>query len=350
MTTVFVDPQGRAASLGPQLRPRPTDPVLADELSALALLSGARPLSVLLVLPGLGRADALHLIQSVRLMHHRAALPIAVMIPERDFGCAAELLRAGATEIFLASDSAALVEFVAECRRRDNEPAVSGRVLLLEDSPVDALVVSQLCSGLGLEVDDCRSLDEAVARLPLRHYHLAIVDIMLGDLSTGLTLVRQVRQTPGEAGRLPILVVSAMDDSPRRIEALRSGADDFLHKPFVNEELVFRVRRLLSADGADGLADERAAVAPILLTTGIDEALRAAGLSAREREVCAALLRGATDKAIARELDISFWTVRTHLQRLFAKLGVMNRRELMTRYLSAAPSAAAPQTKTTPET
>jgi DNA-binding NarL/FixJ family response regulator len=52
-------------------------------------------------------------------------------------------------------------------------------------------------------------------------------------------------------------------------------------------------------------------------------------LTARETQISTALCTGASDKQIAGDLGISYWTVRSHIQSIFRKLGVLNRRELM---------------------
>jgi DNA-binding CsgD family transcriptional regulator len=53
------------------------------------------------------------------------------------------------------------------------------------------------------------------------------------------------------------------------------------------------------------------------------------GLSPRELQIARLVARGATNQAIARALDISTWTVSTHLRRIFAKLGVGTRAEMV---------------------
>ena len=62
-------------------------------------------------------------------------------------------------------------------------------------------------------------------------------------------------------------------------------------------------------------------------------------LTARERQVAAGVVKGLTDRAIAKSLQISYWTVRSHLDHIFEKLAVTNRAALVTR-LHRQPSAA----------
>jgi DNA-binding CsgD family transcriptional regulator len=58
-------------------------------------------------------------------------------------------------------------------------------------------------------------------------------------------------------------------------------------------------------------------------------------LSPREREITACIARGRTNRAIARELGISEWTVNTHVRRAFTKVGVRSRAELVGRIMSS---------------
>ena len=58
------------------------------------------------------------------------------------------------------------------------------------------------------------------------------------------------------------------------------------------------------------------------------------GLSPREREIVRLIARGLPNKAIAEILDVSLWTVATHLRRVFGKLGVSSRAEMVAKALS----------------
>jgi two-component system response regulator FixJ len=127
-----------------------------------------------------------------------------------------------------------------------------------------------------------------------------------------------------------VLVISGFEDRARRIEAFRCGADDFLTKPFFSEEFVWRLRRIMQTD-------DEVNVAPVLPANGEVTKISAddwqnRNLSRRELEVCERLLQGMSDKQISDDLHIAFWTVRTHVRNVFIKLGLINRRELMSRY------------------
>ncbi|MCM2252031.1 MAG: response regulator transcription factor [Ramlibacter sp.] len=73
---------------------------------------------------------------------------------------------------------------------------------------------------------------------------LVILDLMLPDMD-GLEVCRRVRALPGEAGQIPVLMLTAKGDPMDRIIGLELGADDYLPKPFEPRELLARIRAIL---------------------------------------------------------------------------------------------------------
>ena len=93
---------------------------------------------------------------------------------------------------------------------------------------------------------------------------------------------------------------------------MRRGAVDFVEKPFKDAQLIESVRRALAMHIRRPGSDAEA---------GVIRA-RAAGLSARERDVLMAVVDGKSSKIIARELSIAIKTVEAHRARIMVKLGV----------------------------
>jgi DNA-binding response OmpR family regulator len=73
---------------------------------------------------------------------------------------------------------------------------------------------------------------------------LVILDLMLPDMD-GLEVCRRVRALPGDAGHVPVLMLTAKGDPMDRIVGLELGADDYLPKPFEPRELLARIRAIL---------------------------------------------------------------------------------------------------------
>ncbi len=292
----------------------------SGEAEALRMLEDDYALMV--VANELADGDSLQLIEAVRLSVETAMLPVAFVTGNEDRALANVAMRAGATEVFLRRDPCALRDFIAAYVADREQAHFSGRVLLLEDSESHASYVVHLCRALGLEVDVCTSVKAGLARYRRGKYQLLIVDVVLEGIQSGISMVRDVRERHLD-GRQPILVMSGYDDLPRRLLALKSGADDFISKPFSPEELIWRLTKLLRTYA---LSDAEP-VSP--MPEGQDFMSL---LSQREREIAERILAAKTDKEIAREMGISFWTVRSHIEQIFIKTGAHNRRDLIVRY------------------
>src|SRR3954451_19093783 len=84
---------------------------------------------------------------------------------------------------------------------------------------------------------------------------LVVLDLMLPDMD-GLEVCRRLRALPGEAGQVPVLMLTAKGDPMDRIVGLEIGADDYLPKPFEPRELLARIRAILRrrSEGAPAAA------------------------------------------------------------------------------------------------
>jgi two-component system phosphate regulon response regulator OmpR len=75
-------------------------------------------------------------------------------------------------------------------------------------------------------------------------FDLAVFDVMMPG-EDGFSLTRWLRDQKGPAGRTPVLMLTARSESSDRIEGLKTGADDYLPKPFEPEELLLRIEAIL---------------------------------------------------------------------------------------------------------
>ena len=117
-------------------------------------------------------------------------------------------------------------------------------VLVVDD---DARIVAALKRALhyeGYSVDTAEDGPGALARAASRPPDLVLLDVMLPGLD-GVEVCRRLRA----ADDVPILMLTARDATGDRVRGLDSGADDYVVKPFANEELMARVRALLRRRG-----------------------------------------------------------------------------------------------------
>lgn len=285
---------------------------------------------LMLIANELADGDSFHLIETVRLSLRHATMPIGFVTSVPDHALAYNAMVAGATEVFARNDLPSIAAFIAECAQEPEEVLGGGTVLLLEDSPSHAEYVAHLCRMLGLNVDHATSVKEAVRLYRPGKYQLVVIDVVLDDIQNGITLVRIIRQN--HASRQPIVVMSGYDDLPRRLHALKSGADDFVSKPFSPEEFVWRIRKVLKSYARHDIAlqNSRAERSPDIEN---EQQAFLQMLTPREREIAGKVLAGMSDKAIAGDLGISFWTVRSHIEQIFTKTGALNRRDLIVRFM-----------------
>lgn len=124
---------------------------------------------------------------------------------------------------------------------------MAGELLLVcDDDPHIRRTVGLLLRDAGYEVLATSSAGEALDVAAVERPRLAIVDLMLPD-HDGVELCRRLR----EWSEMPILVLSAIHDEQKKIEALHAGADDYVTKPFGPGELVARVQAALRRAGRD---------------------------------------------------------------------------------------------------
>lgn len=118
---------------------------------------------------------------------------------------------------------------------------MSARILLVEDDTDVQLIVADLLSGHGYEVVVSADGDEGFRLAMERRFDLLILDVMLPGME-GFELCRAARERGFDGVILMLTARSSVDD---RVEGLRTGADDYLIKPFDSKELLARVSALL---------------------------------------------------------------------------------------------------------
>lgn len=127
--------------------------------------------------------------------------------------------------------------------------------------------------------------------------------------------------------RIPVIIITGHGDVPMAVKAMKSGAVDFIEKPFHDEDLLRSIRRALESD--ERHRANRAARAEI--------AARLAQLTPREHEVMAMVTDGKSNKDIAAALGVSAKTVEAHRARVMEKMRADSLAELVRMALTVAP-------------
>jgi len=114
------------------------------------------------------------------------------------------------------------------------------RVLVVEDDRKTAEFVSKALKDEGFEVDVVHDGNDAVNAITAGSFEAIVLDVMLPGRD-GLAVVRHTRE---QGNKTPVLLLSARGSVEERVEGLNAGADDYLPKPYANQELIARVRAL----------------------------------------------------------------------------------------------------------
>lgn len=158
-----------------------------------------------------------------------------------------EALKAGITEVFYKSDLQAFNDYVHTISAKaGRNQAGSCRILYAEDSITTAGLVVTWLQRMEASVVQVKTAEDALAEFAKapESFDLVLTDFLLAGKMSGLGLIREIRGTWGS--RVPILVSSGLEDATRRVEILRSGANDYVAKPVMEEELLARVNLLIN--------------------------------------------------------------------------------------------------------
>ncbi len=222
------------------------EPILTEDAGqGLAILQSTL-IDLLILDLHLPEHSGLDICRRVRAQPAHRMMPVLLLTSDESETLMQQALDAGVTEVFrkarLDELHGLLKNYIGRLRRD-----YRGRVMLIEDSPTTLALLKHILDRMGLTVDTFETGEAALAALPGQDYDLIVTDIVLAGRISGLGIVRAVRALDGEACRIPVLGLSAMEDAARKVEMLRLGANDYVAKPVIEEEFKARVANLISA-------------------------------------------------------------------------------------------------------
>jgi DNA-binding NarL/FixJ family response regulator len=201
---------------------------------------------------------------------------------------------------------------------------MSKRLLVVDDEPNLLRAVAACLKAENYEVSTARSGHEALLQLAESVPDLVISDIRMPGMD-GYKLARQLRGSPRTA-LVPIVFLTAKDETADRIEGFRAGIDAYLTKPFEPDELIAVVSAILQR-----VERTHSQIARLVSAGKVDDtsvSFQDEVLTDAENRVAVAVSRGLTNKEIAAELEISVRTVENHISHILDKKGFSNRVEI----------------------
>ena len=188
-------------------------------------------------------------------------------------------------------------------------------VYLVDDDDAVRDALGMLFKSLGLKHDPYASALDFLERYDPSRHSCLVADIRMPGLS-GLELQQRLNEQRAE---IPIIFITGHGDVPMAVTAMKSGAADFIQKPFRDQDLVDRINKALARD-----LERRRERAEEDEIRG-----RIALLTPREKEVMQCVVRGQANKVIAMDLGVSQRTVELHRARVMKKLRLRSVAELV---------------------
>jgi RNA polymerase sigma factor (sigma-70 family) len=193
-------------------------------------------------------------------------------------------------------------------------------IFVVDDDEAVRLSTEMLIRSMGLRVESFESAAEFLEDFDPQQPGCVILDIRMPGMS-GLELQHHLNEI---GATIPVIFVTGHGDVPMAVKAMKSGAVDFIQKPFRDQELIDRVHAAIDRDSEQRRESKDHA--------RIQERIDA--LTSRELEVMHLVVEGLANKEIASDLGLSPRTVEIHRARVMSKMEAQSLPDLVRQFLT----------------
>lgn len=208
------------------------------------------------------------------------------------------------------------------------EPPPTGAVHVIDDDAAVVQGIALLLQAAGFETithDSAAGFLERLGRMGEAGIACVLTDLRMPGLD-GFGLLRRLRECGFTS---PVIAMTAFGDIATAVRAMKEGADDFIEKPFDDDDLLRAISGVRRSAARQAAADDSAPAASDGTGRGQTINSRVAALPPRERAVLDLIVLGDANKMIAAKLGISQRTVEGHRARLMARLGARSLADLV---------------------
>lgn len=190
--------------------------------------------------------DGIDFVSEIRKLVLGETVPILMITSKKSQDATAKSLNDGVTEIFRKNDLPELTKYLkifAEHARQQAQ--IEGNILLIDGDQRQASEIRTFFKDTRLKFIHFTNAEEATEIARAAEFDLVITNVVLGGSMSGMSLIREIREINETMYRVPILAISAIANVSQKIELFRAGANDYIQKPIVLEELSVRMKNLL---------------------------------------------------------------------------------------------------------
>jgi FixJ family two-component response regulator len=199
----------------------------------------------------------------------------------------------------------------------------TSEIFVVDDDAAIRDLLNMLFTRRGFKVAGFADGASLIAAMRTQSPACILLDVHIPGKS-GLDILKELNARNHPA---PVIIISGKGDIAMAVDAIKSGALDFIEKPFSGSDVVARVEEVLTADAtrrAAGRSEQKLQ----FYFPGREP------LTAREQDVLRWIVEGATNKEAGQQLGISYRTIEIHRARVMEKLGAKNAADLMRIVLS----------------